>query len=71
MTIECVCGNWHALTPTALAVVIKAYQEGDMQTVATDGVQSVCMENAFSNDRIAETQKRYPGRAITFEKGGV
>lgn len=71
MTIECECGNFHGLTPTAMALLIKAYQEGDMQTVGPGGVRGLCMADAFTDERVNDIGKRYPGRAVVFTKGGV
>lgn len=32
-SVECVCGHTHRLTPTAMVLVIEAYQDGRGQTM--------------------------------------
>lgn len=70
MRVRCVCGDWHDLSTTALALVISAYQSGDMQRINKNGVESVCLSTAFTNARIAQFSARYPGNAIKYTKMG-
>src|SRR5262245_558406 len=71
VTLECSCGDWHELTPTAMAVVILAFQNGDIQEVRKNGVQPICMAGAFSPENVNLIQTRYQGRTITFNRQEV
>lgn len=69
MIIKCVCGKWHDLSPTAMAIVIAAFQEGDLHTVKRhDGVeiQTRCITEAFTDARIREFKERYKGNRISW-----
>ena len=70
MRIRCTCGNWHDLSITALALVVAAFQDGDVQTIGHEGIQPKCLEAAFANDRVARFTTLYPGNAIKFSKMG-
>lgn len=70
MKIECVCGEWHDLSPTAMVVALRAYMEGDMQTVKRT-VNPVCILQAFTKDRVADVATKYKGNAITFRTVGI
>lgn len=65
MRVLCACGDWHEASPTALALIVQAYQDGDMQRVkGKEGVYSRCMEEAFTEARVAVISRRYPGNTI-------
>ena len=64
MKIACINGHWHDVSPTGLALVIKAFQEGDLQTVGTDGVNNECLLKAFTEDRVKDFNRRYRGHVI-------
>ncbi len=70
MVVECPCGDFHNMTPTAMIVVIRSYQKGELQRVTKSGIYPTCMEEAFSNENVAFIQQRYEGRGIRFEKAG-
>lgn len=70
MRVRCVCGDFHEVSPTGLALVIAAFQSGDMQTIGHEGVQSVCLQTAFTNERIMQFTRMYPGKMIQFKKMG-
>jgi hypothetical protein len=66
--VECGCGAWHDLTPTAMIVVINAFQEGELQVVkGKDGIVSSCLFAAFTPDRIQRIEACYPGRKLSIE----
>lgn len=70
MKIECVCGEWHDLSPTAMVVALRAYMEGEMQTVKRT-VNPVCILQAFTKDRVSDVASKYKGNAITFRTVGI
>jgi len=51
-----------------MALVIDAFQAGDLQTISRKGIESVCLEAAFTEDRIAQFTRRYPGSTIRFSQ---
>jgi hypothetical protein len=69
MKIECTCGQWHAMTPTALVAVVLAFQDGDLQRVKR-GVEPLCILGALTPDRIERMQFRYPGRRLNIDPVG-
>lgn len=58
------CGGWHALSPTAMAVVIRAFQDGDLQEVTKDGVVPLCLHDAFTEDTMTEWSKRLDRKTV-------
>lgn len=68
MQVECVCGRWHNVSPTGLALVLHAYANGDLQTVGKQNiVANECIGKAFDDDRVKEFQRRYVKNDITFD----
>lgn len=60
ITIRCLgCGAEHALTPTAAALVICAFQDGELTT--TSG-RILCLYNAFTPERVTDFSIRSEGR---------
>ena len=52
------CGTDHSFTPTALAALVIAFQDGDAQRVTGIGsVESLCLVNVLQ-ERIGETDPR-------------
>lgn len=53
------CGQDHHLSPSALALVIEAFQSGDLQTLGEDmTVRSLCILTALANlDPVIATRK--------------
>lgn len=68
MKIACIEGHWHEVTPTALAIILAAYLDGDLQTVSKDGVTSLCFATAFDRERVAAFQQKWPGHVISFDR---
>lgn len=65
MKIQCTCGNWHELSPTALVVVIRAFIDGDLQTVSGAlGIAPICITEAFTPTRVAAIKDTYKGNSI-------
>lgn len=67
MKIQCKCGQWHDISPTGLAIVVAAFQDGDLThvhpgtEVATD-----CILRAFDDSaRLAKFHKAYKGNIIS------
>ena len=65
MKVECACGKWHELSPTALALVVRAFIEGDLQTVSPGLIDPLCLLDAFTPERVAEIRSKYKGNALT------
>lgn len=58
MKVKCDgCGSWHTVSPTAMSVIIYAYQRGELQQVTGKGVVSLCMGDALTPDAVAQHQK--------------
>lgn len=64
MKIQCACGNWHDLSPTALVLVIRAFIEGDLQTVSPGLIAPICIKEAFTESRVADIKNRYRDNTI-------
>jgi len=67
MKLLCVCKKWHDVSPTAMAVVIEAFIDGDLQTVdmpKEGGIKAICMLNAFTEERMVEFRRRYQKNAM-------
>src|SRR5262249_48851074 len=66
MRIECVFGQWHNLSQTAMAMVIDAYQSGEMRTLFSG--HQPCLLKAFDNhERLVKFHKRYKGNRIVVD----
>lgn len=70
MKVRCVAdGQWHDLSPTALAAVVEGFQEGDLQSVKVTGglltVTSRCILEALTEERLEKFRTRYPGHKVT------
>lgn len=68
MKVACIENHWHEVTPTALAIILSAYFEGDLQTVGREGVVSLCMVAAFTRERVIAFQQKWPGHVISFDR---
>ena len=67
MRIRC-DDHWHDISPTGLAVIIRAFQEGDLTIVNGDHtMQPHCVRFAFTPDRVRDFKQRYKGNAIIFD----
>ncbi len=71
MRIRCLgCGEWHDISQTGMAIVIAAFQDGDLTKVTkteTSGfaLSAQCMLVAFDdNERIHQFRQRYKGNQI-------
>lgn len=71
MKVKCICGDWHEASPTALALIVSAYQDGDMQTIGKGGIRSLCIAEAFQDWRIRIFETRYQGNKISLVAKGV
>lgn len=78
--VKIYCANsneWHDLSPTAMAIIIEAFQEGDLQRVntipgvtgrmATITVTPSCLLEALSDERLEKFRTRYPGNIVRAE----
>lgn len=64
MKIRCV-DHWHQASATAMAIVIDAYQEGDLTSTRTHTVR--CMRYAFTTERVRKFMRLYKGNDIIFD----
>jgi len=67
MKIACVCGRWHDVSPTALAVVVHAFIDGDLQTVRPGEITPSCISAAFTPERVTTIRERYGPNVIKFD----
>lgn len=69
MEIPCSSGHWHDLTPTAMAVVIQAFQDGDMQTIGKGGnLTPLCLLDAFSDkERVKNAMRQHKNSTIVVD----
>lgn len=69
MLVKCDgCEHFHTISPTAMAVIIRAFQDGDLQTVTKSGIEPKCLRDSFSEDRLSAIRKaRGPKSVITFD----
>lgn len=65
MKVLCACDQeWHEMTPTMLAMVVDAFQQGELQIVGY-GISPLCLKKAFTEERTEEFVRKYPGRTVT------
>lgn len=65
MRVECVCGRWHDITPTGLALIVYAFQRGDLHRQTRVGPTSICIAEAFKDKALVEKfVRRYPGNRV-------
>lgn len=66
MIVECGCGNWHDMTPTAMVVVIQAFRDGELHRVSgkPTQVKARCLLQAFTEDNVRRIAAQYPKRTI-------
>lgn len=67
MKIQCACGSWHELSPTALVLVVRAFIDGDLQTVSPGLIAPICIKEAFTKARVADIQDKYKGNSIRIQ----
>lgn len=71
MKVECICGKWHDITPTGLALVVFCYQNLSLLTMNRNGPTPMCMAEAFSDESLVEMfRRRYPGNLVGINTGG-
>lgn len=63
MKVQCSCKRWHDITPTGLALIVDALVNGDLTTTKYN---VLCLLTAFTRERVAKFQKRYPGSSLPF-----
>jgi hypothetical protein len=64
--------QWHELTPTAMAIIIEAFQDGDLQHIyrPTGGglsVENLCILEGLTDERLEKFRTRYPGNTVKAE----
>lgn len=60
------CGDhWHQVSPTGMAIIIRAYQDGDLTSTRTHSTR--CVRFAFTTERVAEFMRLYKGNNILFD----
>lgn len=58
------CEKAHELSPTAMLMVIRAMQSGDLQKVTGKGVESLCLADTFTPTTMAEWQPRFDSKTV-------
>lgn len=65
MKVKCSgCGSWHTVSPTAMAIIIEAFQLGDLQTVGKQGVESLCLGDALTPDTLDRWRNRLESKSV-------
>lgn len=67
MKIECVCGKWHEVSPTGVALILGAMADGDLQRISKTGVNSLCIGLAFTEERVVKFGRQYMKNGIMFD----
>lgn len=68
MLVQCRgCDKYHKLSPIALAIVVEAYQEGDLQRMTGRGVEPDCLAGSFTDERVATFRKKNPRNDISID----
>lgn len=62
------CGGFHDISPTGMAVIITALQEGDLQRVTGNGVTPLCLGAIFTPETMQKWRRRIDSKTvITFD----
>lgn len=68
MLISCTCPkNWHEVSPTGLAIIVRAFQDGDLFHVEHGGLTAMCIAQAFTPERVHEFVRKYKGNIISID----
>jgi hypothetical protein len=63
------CGGFHDVSPTAMAVIISAFQDGDLQEVTGEGVNPLCLGGAFTPETMEKWRRRMATKTVvTFDE---
>ena len=58
------CGGFHDISPTGMAVVIQAFQQGDLQRIGQDGVTPLCLGGAFTPETLKAWRSRMSAKTV-------
>ena len=58
------CEKAHELSPTAMLMVIRALQLGDLQKVTGKGVENLCLADTFTPSTMEEWQPRFDSKTV-------
>lgn len=61
------CKSWHTVSPTAMAVIIYAFQRGELQQVTGKGVLPLCLGDAVTAESVA-AQRKDSKTVVVFDK---
>lgn len=65
MKVKCEgCSGFHDVSPTGMAVIISAFQDGDLQEVTGDGVKALCLSDAFTPDAMKKWRAKMSTKTI-------
>lgn len=65
MKVKCEgCGGFHEVSPTGMAVIISAFQDGDLQQVTGDGVRALCLGGAFSPETMRLWRRKLATKTV-------
>lgn len=70
MKVRCLAGpHWHEVTPTGMAAIIDAFQQGDLSRVSKGGaIEPLCIMEAFTVERIDRFERMYRSNATPMYK---
>ena len=70
MKIECK-NHWHDVSPTGVALIVQAFQDGDLQQVTHTNhgltIEWICLVEAFRSERVNDFLSRYHGHTISVD----
>lgn len=61
------CGRFHEASPTAMVIIIDAYQRGDLQRMTAKGVIPLCIGDALQAEAIAQKTRRDSKVVVAFD----
>lgn len=68
MRVKCAgCGSFHVVSPTAMVIIIAAFQEGELQQMTGKGVEPLCLGDALTGPAIAKQTRRNTKAVVSID----
>lgn len=65
MKVKCdACGRFHEVSPTGMAVIISAFQDGDLQRVTGKGVEPTCLGDVFTPETLRRWRRKMDTKTV-------
>lgn len=69
MKLKCEgCGGFHVVSPTAMLIIIDAFQLGELQRVTGQGIVSLCVGNALTPETVTKARKKDSNTVVAFDE---